>query len=84
MGPDCGPMGGVMKRVVGISYLEQRGRVWRYNRRVPRKFAHLNTCKQINESLGTTSLEQARSFFGVARQETGAACFIRLEGYRQM
>tara|TARA_Y100001001_G_scaffold133892_2_gene134249 strand:+ start:21510 stop:21737 length:228 start_codon:yes stop_codon:yes gene_type:complete len=75
-------MGGVMKRVVGISYLEHRGRVWRCNRRVPRKFAHLNTRKRIKDSLGTTLLEQARSFFGVARQETGAACLIRLEGYR--
>ncbi|WP_348763335.1 DUF6538 domain-containing protein [Hyphomonas atlantica] len=71
-----------MKRVVGISYLEHRGRVWRCNRRVPRKFAHLNTRKRIKDSLGTTLLEQARSFFGVARQETGAACLIRLEGYR--
>lgn len=50
----------VMKRVEDNSYLEQRGRVWWYNRRVPRKFAHLDTRKRIKESLSTTSLEQAR------------------------
>ncbi|MGV6801951.1 MAG: DUF6538 domain-containing protein [bacterium] len=49
-----------MKRVEDNSYLEQRGRVWWYNRRVPRKVAHLDTRKRIKESLGTTSLEQAR------------------------
>lgn len=49
----------VMKRVEDNSYLEQRGRVWWYNRRVPRKFAHLDTRKRIKESLGTTSIEQA-------------------------
>ena len=53
-------MVGVMKRVEDNSYLEQRGRVWWYNRRVPRKFAHLDTRKRIKESLGTTSIEQAR------------------------
>lgn len=49
-----------MKRVEDNSYLEQRGRVWWYNRRVPKKFAHLDSRKRIKESLGTTSLEQAR------------------------
>ncbi|MEE9380615.1 MAG: DUF6538 domain-containing protein [Hyphomonadaceae bacterium] len=48
-----------MKRVEDNSYLERRGRVWWYNRRVPRKFAHLDTRKRIKESLRTTSLEQA-------------------------
>jgi len=60
MGPDCGPMVGVMKRVDDNSYLEQRGRVWWYNRRVPSKFAHLDCRKRIKESLGTTSIDQAR------------------------
>lgn len=50
----------VMKRVEDNSYLEQRGRVWWYNRWVLRKFAHLDTRKRIKESLGTTSIEQAR------------------------
>lgn len=49
-----------MKRVEDNSYLERRGRVWWYNRRVPKKFAHLDSRKRIKESLGTTSLEQAR------------------------
>jgi len=49
-----------MKRVEDNSYLEQRGRVWWHNRRVPRRFAHLDTRKQIKASLGTTSLDQAR------------------------
>ena len=31
-------MVGVMKRVDDNSYLEQRGRVWWYNRRVPSKY----------------------------------------------
>ena len=53
-------MVGVMKRVEDNSYLEQRVRVWWYNRRVPRKFAHFDTRKRIKESLGTMSLEQAR------------------------
>ena len=53
-------MGGAMKRVEDNSYLEQRGRVWWYNRRVPQRFAHLDTRWRIKESLGTTSLEQAR------------------------
>uniref|UniRef100_UPI0037BEAB4E DUF6538 domain-containing protein n=1 Tax=Hyphomonas sp. TaxID=87 RepID=UPI0037BEAB4E len=49
-----------MKRVEDNSYLEQRGRVWWYNRRVPGRFARLDTRRRIKESLGTTSLEQAR------------------------
>ena len=49
-----------MKRVEDNSYLEQRGRVWWYNRRVPERFARLDTRRRIKESLGTTSLEQAR------------------------
>ena len=53
-------MVGVMKRVDDNSYLEQRGRVWWYNRRVPSKFAHLDSRKRIKESLGTTSIDQAR------------------------
>lgn len=53
-------MGDAMKRVEDNSYLEKRGRVWWYNRRVPRKFAHLDSRSRIKESLATTSLEQAR------------------------
>lgn len=49
-----------MKRVEDNSYLERRGRVWWYNRRVPKRFVHLDTRKRIKESLATTSLEQAR------------------------
>ena len=49
-----------MRYVVDNSYLVKRGRVWWYNRRVPRKFAHLDTRKRVKESLGTTSMEQAR------------------------
>ena len=60
MGPNCGPMVGVMKRVEDNSYLEQRGRVWWYNRCVPRRFAHVDCRRRIKESLGTTSVEQAR------------------------
>ncbi|HAW53934.1 MAG TPA: integrase, partial [Hyphomonas sp.] len=50
----------VMKRVEDNSYLELRGRVWWYNRRVPSRFAHLDSRKRIKESLGTRSVEQAR------------------------
>lgn len=53
-------MGDTMKRVEDNSYLERRGRVWWYNRRVPSRFAHLDCRKRIKESLGTTSIEQAR------------------------
>lgn len=53
-------MAGVMERVEDDSYLEQRGQVWWYNRRVPRKFAHLDTRRRIKETLGMTSVEQAR------------------------
>lgn len=53
-------MADVMKRVEDNSYLERRGRVWWYNRRVPTKCAHLYTRRRIKESLGTTSVEQAR------------------------
>ena len=53
-------MADVMKRVEDNSYLERRGRVWWYNRRVPTRCAHLDTRKRIKESLGTTSVEQAR------------------------
>ena len=49
-----------MKRVEDNSYLELRGRVWWYNRRVPSRFAHLDSRKRIKESLGTRSVEQAR------------------------
>lgn len=49
-----------MKRAEDNSYLEQRGRVWWYNRRVPKGGAHLDTRRRIKASLGTTSLEQAR------------------------
>ena len=53
-------MVGAMKRVKDNSYLEQRGRVWWYNRRVPKRYSHLDTRKRIKESLGTTPVEQAR------------------------
>ena len=53
-------MCGATKRVEDNSYLEQRGRVWWYNRRVPERFARLDTRRRIKESLGTTSFEQAR------------------------
>lgn len=49
-----------MKRVEDNSYLEQRGRVWWYNRRVPSRFAKLDTRARIKQSLGTTSIDQAR------------------------
>ncbi|WP_233355964.1 DUF6538 domain-containing protein [Henriciella aquimarina] len=49
-----------MKRVEDNSYLERRGRVWWYNRRVPNRFKHLDTRKRIKQSLSTTSIEQAR------------------------
>lgn len=41
------------------SYLVKRGRVWWYNRRVPKKFAHLDTRKRIYETLRTGSLDEA-------------------------
>jgi integrase len=53
-------MDGAMKRVEDNSYLEQRGRVWWYNRRVPERFARLDTRRRIKATLGTTSLDQAR------------------------
>ena len=53
-------MVGVLRRVEDNSYLERRGRVWWCNRRAPRKFAHLDTRKRITESLGATSIGQAR------------------------
>lgn len=53
-------MVGVEKRVEDNFAVEQRGRVWLYNRRVPSKFAHLDCRKRIKESLSTKSIEQAR------------------------
>ncbi|WP_031555485.1 DUF6538 domain-containing protein [Parvularcula oceani] len=41
-------------------YLKSRGRRWWYCRRVPTRFAHLDTRGTIRESLGTDSLEVAR------------------------
>lgn len=49
-----------MKCVEDTSYLEQRGRVWWYNRRVPRRFARLDPRRRIKGSLGSASLGQAR------------------------
>ena len=48
-----------MRCVVDNSYLVKRGRVWWYNRRVPKKFAHLDTRKRIYETLRTGSLDEA-------------------------
>lgn len=48
-----------MRYVVDYSYLTKRGRVWWYNRRVPKKFAHLDTRKRIYETLRTGSLDEA-------------------------
>jgi integrase len=48
-----------MRYVVDYSYLVKRGRVWWYNRRVPKKFAHLDTRKRIYETLRTGSLDEA-------------------------
>ncbi len=55
-------MVGVMKRVEDNSYLEQRGRVWWYNRRVPRKFAHLDTRKRIKVSFRLRPIDFLKSF----------------------
>ena len=42
-----------------MSYLMLRGDVWWYNRRVPAKYAHLDTRKRIRKSLDTYAKEEA-------------------------
>ena len=41
------------------SYLMQRGEVWWYNHRVPKRYAHLDTRRRVRKSLDTYSLEEA-------------------------
>ncbi|MEO9969178.1 MAG: DUF6538 domain-containing protein [Hyphomonadaceae bacterium] len=41
------------------SFLMKRGDVWWYNRRIPKRFAHLDDRKRIRKSLDTYSLEEA-------------------------
>lgn len=49
-----------MRYVVDNTYLQQRGRVWWYFRRVPSKFAHLDTRGTIRQTLETASVDEAR------------------------
>ena len=49
-----------MRYVVDDTYLQQRGRVWWYFRRVPKKYAHLDTRGMIRQTLETTSIDEAR------------------------
>lgn len=49
-----------MRYVVDDSYLHQRNGVWWYNRRVPKKYAHLDTRSRIRKSLETRSVDTAR------------------------
>ena len=42
-----------------MSYLMLRGDVWWYNRRIPAKYAHLDTRKRIRKSLDTYAKEEA-------------------------
>ena len=42
-----------MRIRMDMSYLMLRGDVWWYNRRIPAKYAHLDTRKRIRKSLDT-------------------------------
>ena len=47
-----------MRIHMGMSYLMLRGDVWWYNRRVPSKFAHLDTRKRIRKSFDSAHHRQ--------------------------
>lgn len=46
---------------MNLTYLNLRGQTWWYNRRIPQKFAHLDTRERIRISLNTDSRDRACS-----------------------
>jgi len=48
-----------MRYVVDQTYLQQRGRVWWYFRRVPKAYSHLDTRGMIRQTLATALVEEA-------------------------